>query len=349
MFKIHLWLGLPSAIVLFVVCISGSIFTYTDELLELIHKPYTEVQVGSTKMPIETIVASLQKKYPKDKVASLVASKNPSRSYRFLLFNKENGIKNVFVNPYTGTVTGQSSAHQFFYIVAHLHSELLLGVVGAWLVKIATIIFLILIITGLVLWCPKKLKVKNLKNFFAFSHKHKLKRILFDHHRVLGFYFAGLLFFFSVTGVIMAFEPIQGSIAKAYGGGKSNPEGSAYTPGEGVAVLDIIDKYLAKPEVDELRVALVSRKENGLYRLAVGSAMGILTYQGTVLFVDKTTGKELIDTKESANANVENTLMALHTGKWCGWLGQLLTFLSGIVGAYLAATGFLIWWNKRKR
>jgi uncharacterized iron-regulated membrane protein len=58
-------------------------------------------------------------------------------------------------------------------------------------------------------------------------------------------------------------------------------------------------------------------------------------------------GEELTDRKGGVNAEVENMLMSLHSGKWLGWFGELLTFLSGIIGAYLIVTGVIIWWNRR--
>ncbi len=347
MHKLHLWLALPSAIVLFIVCITGSIFTYADEIMDFMHRPYSEVAVGANKQPVESILKTVRNRYPDDKIASMVAYTDKSKSYKMLLYSEKNGLRSVFADPYSGQILGESRAHQFFYVVAHLHSELLLGEPGAWIVKIATVIFLILIITGIVLWWPKKLTRKNWKNFFAFNHKFKFKRIVYDHHRVLGMYAAGVLLLLALTGTIMAFKPIEKSLVKALGGGRSEMKSRWAETETKAPLLSIIEKYSAVPGVEAMRIGLASRQENGIYKIAAGQEIGILTYSGAVHFVDKVSGEELTDRKEGVNAEVENMLMSLHSGKWLGWFGELLTFLSGIIGAYLIVTGVIIWWNRR--
>ncbi|MGC3977221.1 MAG: PepSY-associated TM helix domain-containing protein [Paludibacteraceae bacterium] len=347
--KIHLWLALPSAIVLFIVFITGSLFTYTDELLEVFHRPYSQVAVGETKIPVEDIVKGIQSAYPKEKVASLVAYNEPDKSYRFLLFSKENGIRNVFANPYTGAILGESRAHQFFYSLAHLHGELLLGETGGWIVKIATIIMLFLIVSGIVLWLPKKITSKNWVNYFTFGHKHTYKRIAFDHHRVLGFYFAGLLLLLVLTGIVMAFKPLSTSVAVAMGGGKSTVVSDSIQSDKREPLLNVIEKINKQGNVKEMRIALLSREDNGLVKVAAGKEIGILTFNGDVYFVDRVTGELVKNDVEKANAKAENLMMSLHTGNWGGWFGKLTTCLSGLIGAYLIVTGLVIWWNKQFR
>lgn len=346
--KIHLWFALPSAIVLFIVFITGSLFTYTDELLDVFHRPYSNIAVGEVKMPVEDIVKNIQDVYPKDKVASLVAYNKPNRSYRFLLFSKENGIRNVFADPYTGVILGESRAHQFFYSLAHLHGELMLGETGSWVVKIATIIMLILIISGLVLWLPKKITSKNWKNYFTFNHKHTYKRIAFDHHRVLGFYFGGLLLLLVLTGIIMAFKPLSNTVAVAMGGGgKSVVVSDSIHSVKREPLLKIIEKISKQGNVKEMRIALLSREDNGLVKVAAGKEIGILTFNGDVYFADRVTGELVKNDVEKANAKAENLMMTLHTGNWGGWFGKLTTCLSGLIGAYLIVTGLIVWWNKQ--
>lgn len=345
--KLHLWLALPSAVVLFVVCITGSIFTYADEIMDLMHRPYSEVTIGASKQPVESILKIVRKRYPDDKIASMVAYTDKSKSYKILLYSEKNGLRNVFVDPYTGRLLGESRSHQFFYVVAHLHSELLLGETGVWIVKIATVIFLILIITGMLLWRPKRLTLKNWKHFFTLNHKLKFKRIMYDHHRVLGMYASGILLLLALTGTIMAFKPLEKSLVEALGGGKSEIKNRWAAADVKAPILNIIEKYRVVPGVEAMRIGLASRQENGIYKIAVGKEIGILTYLGAVHFVDKVSGEELTDQKGVVNSEVENVLMSLHSGKWLGWFGELLTFLAGIIGAYLIVTGIIIWWGRR--
>src|SRR5690606_5921797 len=82
--------------------------------------------------------------------------------------------------------------------------------IGRPIVGVATIIFLILSITGIVLWFPnkklKKLKWKNLKPGFKIAWRAKWKRINHDLHVTLGFYTAVFLIIMSLTGLFWSFE-----------------------------------------------------------------------------------------------------------------------------------------------
>lgn len=52
------------------------------------------------------------------------------------------------MDPYTGEILKDDPTIYFFYVAAHLHSQLLLHKPGFWVVAVCTIIFLIELITG---------------------------------------------------------------------------------------------------------------------------------------------------------------------------------------------------------
>src|SRR5258707_1245842 len=64
----------------------------------------------------------------------------------------------VFLNPYTGAVTGiRAFKYDFFSIVKYIHWSLLLKTdYGQPIVGWSTLIFVLLLITGIVLWWPQK-------------------------------------------------------------------------------------------------------------------------------------------------------------------------------------------------
>src|SRR5690606_11844945 len=62
----------------------------------------------------------------------------------------------VYINPYTGEVLkAENTKWEFFNIVLWLHMSLLLGELGHELVAYGVLLFVVLLITGLVLWWPK--------------------------------------------------------------------------------------------------------------------------------------------------------------------------------------------------
>src|SRR5690606_32408194 len=74
------------------------------------------------------------------------------------------------------------------------------------IVGVATIIFILLSISGLVLWFPKKLRWKNLKSGFKIRTDASWKRVNHDLHNTLGFYSLILIIIMCLTGLCWSFE-----------------------------------------------------------------------------------------------------------------------------------------------
>jgi uncharacterized iron-regulated membrane protein len=351
--QLHRWLSLSSAVVLFVVCLSGTVFVYADEIMALIHKPYATVPVIETqRLSVEELRDSIKKRFPSYNVGNVVIFKNPHNAYKFLIFNKKDGIQTVFVNPFNAEILGFSKAHNFFYLIAHLHSELLLGAVGAWIVKIGTMLFLIILITGFLLWKPKKLTSSNYKNFFTLKRSKTFRSRAFNHHRILGFYALLMLLMLTLTGTIMAFDPLQNLVVKAFSRSESKRNEMAYnlqtTPEKFVSIDHILKPLLDQPDVRLVKVGLMRREKDDPYMVLSGDKIDILTYNGLMRQYDCHSGLEIQNPAIKSQSNAENLILKLHLGQWGGWLSKLLTFISGLIASYLIVTGVVIWWNKRR-
>lgn len=370
---LHKWLSLPSALILFVVCLSGSLFVYTDNLLSLLHRPYERVEaMDGVPVSIETIQAELAKANPEFRVVNVTVHKDRTKAYKYLLRSKDGGLKSVFVHPVTGVVTGESRAHHFFYLLAHLHSELLLGKVGNWVVKVATIVFVLLLVTGFFLWKPKQLTRHNARHFFTLHASKTTRKRAFNHHRILGFYGLGLLLLLSLTGLVMAFEPLSHQVARAYGAdychlevrrthAPANVTQVSGTGGDAPTSLDtlvagsrnafsvdrLVQEQLEKDGIDMVKVALSRRFAEAPLTMVAAHRIGILTHNGVPQLYDWQTGSPLTDGNALAEAKAHNLIMRIHIGNWAGGLGKFLTFLAGLIGSYLIITGLVIWWNRR--
>lgn len=351
--RLHRWLSLPSALILLVVCLSGTVFVYADEIMSLIHKPYATVPVVGTKhLPVEKLRDTLHDRFPTYHVGNVVIFKDPHAAYKFLIFNKEEGIQTVFVNPYNAEILGCSKAHNFFYIVAHLHSELLLGAVGAWIVKIATILFLVILITGFLLWKPKKLTSSNYQNFFTLKRSKTFRKMAFNHHRILGFYAVAILLVLALTGTVMAFDTLQRLVNKAFTS-KDSIHRDFTTAGSKsskdlVSIDRVIQPLLEQADVKMVKISLMRKENEEPYMILAGDKIDILTYNGSMKQYDCHSGMEIQDSAIKAQSETNNFLLKLHLGQWGGWLSKLLTFLSGLIASYLIVTGLVIWYNKRR-
>ncbi|WP_335964281.1 PepSY-associated TM helix domain-containing protein [Galbibacter sp. PAP.153] len=118
----------------------------------------------------------------------------------------------VFLNPYTGAFIKKQqpiggNEFNFFQFIIDGHRSLWLPyTIGRPIVGICTLIFIILLFTGLIMWWPKKWNKTNLNNSFKVKWNAKFKQLNYDLHNVVGFYALVFSFILAVTGLVWSFD-----------------------------------------------------------------------------------------------------------------------------------------------
>ncbi|WP_262885043.1 PepSY-associated TM helix domain-containing protein [Elizabethkingia argenteiflava] len=73
--------------------------------------------------------------------------------------------------------------------------------IGRPIINYTTLIFAITLISGIILWWPKKWTPPIRKQSLSIKWKSRFKRLNYDLHNVLGFYVLIVLFIISLTGM----------------------------------------------------------------------------------------------------------------------------------------------------
>ena len=97
----------------------------------------------------------------------------------------------VFINPYTGkvihSVCKEPRETDFFSFILKGHRTLWIpGKAGKLMIGYSVVIFVITLITGLVLWYPRKWNKKTALRNFTLKIKAPFARLNYDLHNVLG-------------------------------------------------------------------------------------------------------------------------------------------------------------------
>ena len=348
---IHLWPSLISGVLLVFICLTGTIIVYCDEIIDVANRDVLYVpEVKSTRLPIETLLANYKKAYPKRRNPGYtVVYKDPARSVKMNSYDPKNGLRFVFMDPYTGKILKEDSTIHFFYITAHLHAMLI--------VAIGTIIFLIELITGLVLWWPAKWTKATRDASFTVKWKASFKRLNYDLHNVVGFFGLSIAIILTLTGLLIAFQPLATWTIEALGG-KGDPkavqkhfpvfQGDKPSTSLGAALEKAFQKY---PDKSQAQLYTFNVDSTGFYTLVVAKRIGLKSADDPAyFFVDRVTGREVNGAQEAQwSKQIENGYWALHMGTWLGPVGKFLTFVGGVICTSLPITGFLIWWNRRKK
>ncbi|MDY3548152.1 PepSY-associated TM helix domain-containing protein [Riemerella anatipestifer] len=358
--RLHLWLGLVSGLIVFTVAFTGTLFVFCDETIDIFAgdaKYVTTKNTYSDKLSSDVLITKF-KEQVKDRTPFYIDSyQDKNRSFRIASMDKDKkAFAYTYMNPYTGEILKTTQVYWFFYIVAHIHAELLLHGLGKTLVGISTIIFFIQLLSGLILWWPKKWTKSTKANAFTIKKGTKWRRKNYDYHNVFGFYALFPALLITVTGLIMSYEILMSLTQKTFGGSeegikllkKYEPKYDATK--NAVPFQFIIDKnFQENPSAKQMRISFYAKDSATTYYTQVGEYIGLKSrINGKSFFTDKYTGEKIkLPLKLEKHLNIEETNFDLHTGYWGGLLGKILTFLVGLICTSLPITGFLIWYGRK--
>lgn len=355
---VHLWPSIVSGIILVFVCLTGTIIVYGDEIMDWSagKARYVEVPANAKRISGEQLAAAIKNENPDFAVSEYVFFKDPHRSIRVRAFiPKEKKLVQVYVNPYTGKILKTDRSIYFFFVTAHLHSSLLAGKAGGWVVAVSTIVFVISTLTGLILWWPKRWTKATRKASFTIKWKARFKRLNYDLHNVFGFYSLIFCFILGMTGLIIFFHPLMNATIKLTGGETEHLEKVLPKYDSTKTQKDIValGYHALESQFKDKKMASVwleSRNPTGAFTFRTGVA-GLKSNENTKYFiVNRYTGAEIqVPAAYLQHEITENAVWQLHMGQWWGQFGKFTTFLSGLIATSLPITGFLIWWGRRKK
>jgi uncharacterized iron-regulated membrane protein len=358
---VHLWLGLVSGIILFLVCLSGTILTFEEEI-EGWFKEDMKVEVTGAKKSLATLVndPNIQSK---GTLTGLTVPTDETSPYEFSIKEdpKQRRGTTYEVNPYTGDLLApkKTSIDDFMFSMFKLHRWLLMDIKwGRPIVGIATIIFLILAISGIVLWFPKKVKWKTVKAGFKIKTNANWKRINHDLHNTLGFYACILILIMGITGLCWSFEGYRDGLSTIMGtrvfgnrGGGPEVDLESLDNGKSINLEEAI--ALANKELDydgTLSISLPS-EENPVYsfRKIADDSWSTVAQDRLQLHVSGQVISKEIYADKPLNVKIASAIKPIHTGTIYGAFSKWIYFLACLIATSLPITGTIIYINKLKK
>lgn len=153
----HFYGGIIFAPFLILLAISGALYLYQSEIETTIYKDKLVVQQGENALPLSQQVDAVKKVYPDAEVTSIRLPKEKTRA-TLVKITKDDLVTQVYVNPYSGKITGTILDEKHFKnAITKLHSEWIVG--GTFvnrLVELAACWTIIILLTGLYIWWPRK-------------------------------------------------------------------------------------------------------------------------------------------------------------------------------------------------
>ncbi|HVZ97180.1 MAG TPA: PepSY-associated TM helix domain-containing protein [Chitinophagaceae bacterium] len=371
---LHLWLGLISGIIVFILGITGCLFAFQQELSDVFYKKELFIQQPenhSPTLPLSVLKDSAQKVLGKDNpVTFITAYPNSNRAWEFMCYQQGDdnafwlnktikSYQSVFVNPYDGSVSGQINyLHDFFEIDKGIHISLLLNEkYGEPIVGTATLLFVILLITGFIMWYPKNWKKRNRDTALKIRWKAKWKRLNYDLHNVLGFYVFIIALIIAFTGLTMSFNWFRNLVYVVASASITPPDFKTYNSDTTAHIhaVNAMDKAFEKskqiyPAATRFGIVVPSSKTDPINVTAYHTKD--VYYNDDNLYFDQSNGKLLgkqLYKKQNNGVKILAMNYDIHIGAVGGLAGKIIAFLVSLVCASLPVTGFIIWLGRRKK
>jgi uncharacterized iron-regulated membrane protein len=355
----HRWLGFISGLVVFIVSITGCLFCFQDEIQDTFQK-YRHVEVQYKPYLPPSVLKAEALKGRKGATATYMYYYGVDRPAGVLVSLPKDAMLYVYLNPYTGQITHtENPMKNFFIIVEYIHLYLLLPAnIGSLVVGISVIIFMVIMITGLILWWPKR--KSDRKRSFNIKWNGRWRRVNYDLHNVLGFYATSIAIILAITGLSMVFESVRegiyttANLGRAYPSEKEVLKSDSLLKGK-VNNKTVVDKAFTVAQAHSPKAEMFFINDDA----SAAGTVGISAYAQTLHYYnsdeyifEKYTGKLLKQTpqsKKSPGLKMNEMNYDLHVGQIGGLTTKIIAFLASLICASLPITGFIIWLGKRKK
>lgn len=262
----------------------------------------------------------------------------------------------LFIDQYSGEIRGHAQRPAFFATMFRLHRWLLDSAnpngdgpkIGKRIVGISTIIFVVVLITGVVLWWPRARK--GLRRSLAIHFSKGLRVFWNGLHVAGGMYVVVIVLAMALTGLTWAFDWYRTAFY-AVCGVENTPRGNN---NRGGGTRDnTLDFSHWQEAYNELKVAnphsLQISIANGSATVALGN-YGNPRATDAYTFDPQTGAVELQTPYAEAKRidKVRGWISAIHMGAFGGIFTKILWFLAALLGASLPLTGYYIWIKSKR-
>lgn len=353
-----------------VICLSGASLLFEKEITQLLNPHIYKVEKpdNAQALPLEIIIDNVNNTFSDSlSISSLQISNDPCIPLMFSF----DGVarKNLSVNQYNSDINGWSKSYPFFSTMRKLHRWLLNPPeakgemsIGKLIVGISTIVFIIIIITGLIIWVPKSMK--SLKNRLSVSSNKGFKRFIYDAHVSLGFYVSILLLVMALTGLTWSFKWYRNAAYSLFGVKTQKVEVAKNSPSKNNIKEGDKEETLAQTSIFNNIATLNSliMNVNQMYpeakAITISNKNVFVTKNGsnmrrgdTIEFSHKDGSITSVVpySQQPRQQKVRTLFFSLHTGNWGGMIVKILYFIATIIGASLPITGYYLWISKKRR
>ncbi|MCP9496729.1 MAG: PepSY domain-containing protein [Pyrinomonadaceae bacterium MAG19_C2-C3] len=360
----HFYAGLIVLPVVLLASVTGALYVFKSEIEPLMY-PQMFVAASSvdaanraSTVSLDTQIENAKRLVPANaRLLSVRVSVDLSRATEIAYRVPDHRYEYhyAFVDPYTAAPRGVLRyGETFFDIVLRLHTDIYAGTAGRILVELATSWSVVLLVTGVYLWLPRKRE--RFWGVWLPRLGDKRKYVFWrDLHTVPAFYLALLTFLVLFSGLFLAYFFGQGYQALTYATGNYPAvlfDPPASIPRAEVAAVgyqQVVDTVRPHATGGDLLIDKPYNAENSftVYVTERDSTHPTRTRQ---FIIEQYTGA-ILATTSFGDAPLMSKLSLLaypvHVGSIYGLPTKILAFLVCLALVFLSITGAWMWWLRR--
>lgn len=356
-FWLHLTAGVAAGLVILLMSVTGVLLAFERQVVAFADRELraTAAEAARTPLPLSRIVAAAVAAAPDGKPSNVVV-----RSDRFapvaVAFGRE---RTLFVNRYSGAVLGEgaSGVRTFFEANKSLHRWLAMKAEarerGKAVTGAANLVFLFIVLSGLVIWIPRRRSRGAFRNAMLFRRGLRGRARDFNWHHVLGIWAFLPLLAIVFSGVVISYPWATRLVYRAFGGTPPKQQQPANERAGGKLDLAALDRLWTAALHETDRVAprwqsLSARlplSAKGPVAFALDEGNGARPDKRSQLMLDPRTAR-LVEQKtyaqQEGGQQARSWLRWIHTGEAGGIPGQLVAMFASAAAVLLVYTGLAL-------
>ena len=281
LFWLHLCAGLIAGLPIAIMCFTGATLAFEKQLVAWAERDARVVSPPTPPaetQPLDALLVAARNADVEGRPSALTISSNP-RAAVAISYGRETTL---YANPYTGGIRQPASTRMrdFLHTMEQWHRWLALSGdarhVGKLVNGIANAAFLVLAVTGLYLWLPRRWSWRGVRAVAIVNVRLAGKARDFNWHNAIGLWCAPVLIVLTLTALPMSFRwantlvyTLAGDTAPAPGGpgGFGSPAVVVRAPPAGARPLTL-DALLARvksayPDWSEITLRFASGERRG--------------------------------------------------------------------------------------
>jgi sulfite reductase (NADPH) flavoprotein alpha-component len=362
LFQVHWFFGITAGLVLALMGITGALYSFEEEILEVLNPEVLRVEPRGEVLPPVELVRQIEKATGLT-VASLRVQTFGDQAAQVYFTPAPGERRGPMLNfdPYTGEITGAATGDEFFNFILRLHRFLAMGEYGKQVTAACTLILAFFCLSGLYLRWPRK--VLSWRTWLTMDWSRTGRSFNWDLHSVFGTWCLVFYLLFAVTGLTWSYDWFSRGMNLLLGdapaaeqrrGGGGRPAGNApqapSAKADFVAIWESI-KTAAGPELASYNIRLPnaggqpatvfyllrdSPHPRALNTITLDPASGKV---GAVSrYADKSLGAQLLISNYS-----------LHVGSYFGIVGRVILTVASLMMPLFFITGWLLYLDRRRK